>query len=339
MTASPALCLRAALLALMLWPAVPAAARDTVPAHWETVYDFMVQDVCVDAAGAIILAVTPLDGTVRCPLRRNLQAGELLPYRKHDWPREGDRKNPRGYQRSDNIPVRMRLYGTAVIQSRKFLRSGREDGDIYLFSDRSVAIGLTEDGTGGIQFFYGPECLSRSAPARILNSWIVVDRSFSLVEPGSTLARLTKYPLLCLALSNAFTRWNMKTIEFRTSAGPRSLATLVSDHFDGSEAETANHLERFYYTRELGLLRWERWENPGGRLDDENPMVKKAGNLAASKRCDPIAEMPSGKHPWLMIDCRQWTNLVPPDNPGGDSLPGWIGRIRKEPVTKGLFEE
>ncbi len=336
---------RLAALFLLIVLAPCAFARDSVPPQWETVYDFLVQDVCVDAADVLKVGISPADGPERCPLRRNLKIGELLPYHKHDWPSATDRNNPQGYHRSNNIPVRTRLFGTAVMQTRAFaggdksfgrLSFNQQGGDIYLFSDQSVAIGATQD-PSGVQIFYGPRCSNRDSPSRVLDSWIIVDRSFSLIQPGSTVARLTRDTSRCWNPDHAFTSWKVKTVEFRTSAGPRSMNTLISDHFGGSSREAADHLERFYYTREFGLLRWERWENLAGR--EQATHLRKAENLAASGRCDPVQEAPSNRGRWVFTACRQWTNIVPAHSDKGDPLPLWVQRIRAEPKTGGIFVE
>jgi hypothetical protein len=84
-----------------------------------------------------------------------------------------------------------------------------------------------------------------------------------------------------------------------------------------------NHVERFYFTRELGGTRWERWENRNGTPDFSRERVAElSAQIASSGRCSP-AEVPPGGAPLVMTDCREWTRIVPPSDPRGDP-PGFL---------------
>jgi hypothetical protein len=335
--------------------AAPATADDAAPPEWRLVYDYMVQDVCVDPADAPLVGVTPVDGPERCPRHRDLQVGERLPYHKHDWAsREARATLPQGYQRSDSFPIRTRRLGVAVVQSFDFGAppdrfdgfDPSDGGQVALFSPYAVFYGLTEDGGGGLQLFLGPACGSPDPAERLRDSWLLVDRSFTPDRPGEALARLTNKPDRCPgALSNAFTRWQVRTLGLRVGAGDRivrqGLAVLISDHFGGRNPELANHLERFYFTRELGFVRWERWENlarPGDQAARADARAR-AERLAASDRCQAIAEPPAPGGSWLMLDCRQWTNLVAPRDPAGDPPRFWLDRLQAAPATADLLAE
>jgi hypothetical protein len=346
----------AALAALALGLAAAlAGAADEAPAGWRLVYDYLVQDVCLGPADAPLIGVSPADGPARCPRHRDLRVGERLPYHKHDWASHDARAAlPEGYQRSDDFPIRTRRLGVAVLQSFDFgsppARFDRFDpsdgGQLALFSPNAVAYGLTEDGGGGLQLFLGPACASPDPVARLQASWIVVDRSFAAGRPGHALARLTTSPERCpAALANAFTRWRVRGLALRIGTGGavwrHNFSALISDHFGGRNPQVANHLERFYFTRELGLVRWERWENlarpgdPAARTTG----VANAEPLAASDRCEAIAEPPAATGRWLMTDCRQWTNIVAPRDPAGDPPGFWLDRLRAAPATAALFAE
>ena len=329
----------------------PAFAEDQPPAGWDLVYDFMVQDVCTDVSGKVLPGISPVEGSAKCPYHRNLRVGERLPYHKHDWANLAVRASlPGGYQREDSFPIRTRALGIAVAQIFDFGNNERvfgqfdhgDGGQIVVFSPRSVAFGLTEDGGGGLQFFFGPQCNARERALRISDSWIVVDRSFSLNQPGHSTTRLSQNPSACPdRLNYSFTRWQVKPVHFRYKSGekesPVDLETLISEHFGGRDVATAGHLERFYFTRELGWTRWERWQN---LLQREKPDDRAhASNLANSGRCDQIEGVPASSGEWLMIDCRQWTNMVPAIELQGDPPGFWTNVLRNRTETRELFSE
>lgn len=325
-----------------------AAAALSVPkgsaepsATWRDAYAFLVQEVCVGPEGGVIIGASPLDAAPRCPQRRKIGLHERLPYRKRDWPGVGDqRARPDGYQQTASVPIETAL-GLAVAQSWDFgddLRAfGRLDpgdgGQIAFFSERSVAFGLTEDGGAGLQFFIGPEC-------GVLDGWVIVDSSFATAQSGETTARITRRPQACpQRLGYAYTRWQVRPVSYRTRAfgevGTASLDTLVSEHFGGRDAASAGHLERFYFTRELGSTRWERWENLAARNGREQR--EQARMLARSGRCDAGLDAPGLG--WVLIDCREWTQIVAPADPAGDPPGFWTDRLRRDSRTRGLFPQ
>lgn len=331
-------------LGLARTPAKSASAQ----AHWETVYDFLVQDVCVDRDNHILPNATPIDPPSKCARHRNLGIDEPLPYHKHDWPRADDAaEHPNGYQSNDTFPIHTRAFGTAVVQLRSFVfadgrpkpfEPGRGGGGVYLFSDDTVASGVTQD-PSGLQFFYGPDCASASLAHRLLNAWVVVDSSFSPSRPGHTVARLTRFLSHCDRPSHAYTSWWTRPVTFRVRSPEgirrQNFDTLISNHYGGRSLEKANNLERFYYTRELGLVRWERWQNLDRqeRPDDRD----RAALLARSNQCDPIQQKPEAAGAWVMVACRQYTNLVQAKNPAADIADSWLTALRNGAETRDLF--
>jgi hypothetical protein len=338
-------------LAAALLGSVSAHAQ--APADWQIAYDYLVQDVCVDAADAAQPGVSPLDGAARCPRHRDLRVGERLAYHKHDWAEAGSRAAlPEGEQRSDSFPVRLGTLGIAVAQSFDFGAPPRrfgwvdssDGGQIAIFSPASVSYGLTEDGGDGLQFFFGHDCRAAGAADRLRDAWVIVTRDFAPDRPGETVARLTKSWDRCPgALSYAFTRWHVEALSLRVNlagrTAPHDFVALISDHFGGRDPARANHLERFYFARELGLLRWERWENlarPGDPAERAHAAARAAA-LAASDRCDAVAAPPALTGQWLMADCRQWTQLVPPTDPAGDPPGFWVDDLASRPAAAALF--
>ena len=41
--------------------------------------------------------------------------------------------------------------------------------------------------------------------------------------------------------------------------------------------------------------------------------------------------------PMVLIDCREWTRIVPPSDPAGDPPGFWIEAIRARPEMPGFF--
>ena len=100
----------------------------------------------------------------------------------------------------------------------------------------------------------------------------------------------------------------------RTAGGP-SAGARPPGRARGAGVEAADHLERFWFVRGLGLARWERWENTAkSRLTGRDRM---AATIAESHRCPPIAFGEPPSNGWRLVDCRTWTNMVraAPDAP------------------------
>ena len=118
----------------------------------------------------------------------------------------------------------------------------------------------------------------------------------------------------------------------RGQTGSAVLPTLVSEHFGGKDVAGADHLERMYFTQALGYTRWERWQN----LAVHDRFRDQAAALAASGRCEPGLGAPAAAG-WVMVDCREWTQIAPPSDPHGDPPGFWVDRLRSAPATAALF--
>src|SRR3954466_15217127 len=104
--------LLAAALLVSTLPAATVAKEGEITANAATVRDFMIQNVCFDAAGSVRIGRSPLDGEAACPRQRGLLPGEKLPYHKHDHPSPAERQTaPEGYQRHDSFPVQTQGLG------------------------------------------------------------------------------------------------------------------------------------------------------------------------------------------------------------------------------------
>jgi hypothetical protein len=341
-----------ALAALLL--VTTAQAGEDILGTSAAVRDFMIQNVCLDASGAVLTGRGPLDGEPPCPTQRDLFPGERLPYHKHDHTEPGGGP-AQGYQRHDSFPVETAGLGTVVEHSfdfggfagRRFGIFDKDDGgDVAVFSAGAVSIAATEDGGAGFQLFVG-ECQGSVSPAALLRSWIVATFDPERAAPlsGETIARLkdlksgeqqscpTRY-------ATAYTRWHVAAVRYRAAPGqgaPVTLTTLVSNHYGGGRRESADHVERFYFTRELGGTRWERWQNAkGNRQYDAATVAAAAARFGATGRCSP-APMPEGGAEFVLLDCREWTRIMPPENPDGDPPGFFLKAVRERPGMPAFF--
>jgi len=347
---------------LCLWSAAAASAaalagENATAGSSEAARDFMIQNVCITKSGALLEGTSPLDGDPRCLTQRDLRLGENLPYHKHDHPAAAHADGlPRGYQRHDSFPVATAQFGVVIEHSFDFgggngrqfgvFDAGRGDGgDITLLTRQAVSFAATEDGGAGFQLFVGSGCKERVDGAALAGSWIIAllgsDRPFE----GETMARLDdlkegRQSNCPSRLNAAFTRWYTAPVRYRAAEAqgpPITLTTLISEHYGGDRPEAADHVERFYFTRELGSTRWERWQNLSHSRDfSADQIAKAASELALSKRCSE-APTPAGGALLVMADCREWTLIVPPDQPAGDRPGFFIDAIRSRGLGNDLF--
>jgi len=347
----------ALLIAVAQLNAASQSLTSDIVATPATIRDFLIQNVCLDAHGAVLAGVSPADGQPGCVEQRDLRPGETLPYHKHDHPSPEQRAGaPLGYQRHDSFPVETAGFGPVVEHSFDFgagegrhfgvFDRGSDGGDITVLSPGLVSIAATEDGGRGFQLFVG-ECAGPVTAAALTHSWIVVEFDPGRATPlqGETVARLKDLTganqQSCPARFNAaFTSWHVASFRYRAAPGqdgPLTLRTLISDHYGGARRDTADHVERFYFTRELGSTRWERWQNAGGnRQLSAMRIAELAKEIAASGRCS-VAEPPGGGAPLVMVDCREWTRIVPAADPAGDRPGFFLDAGRARPGIPAFF--
>lgn len=316
--------------------------------------DLMIQNVCVAANDKVLVGTSPLEGEAACPAQRDLRPGELLPYHKHDHP-NADGGPAVGYQRHDSVPVTTAGLGIAVehsfdfggFEGRRFgVFDPADGGDIAVFAPGAVSIAATEDGGAGFQLFVG-ECQGSVTAAALLHSWIIAQFDPERPRPlvGETVARLKDLRVgaqeSCPSrINEAYTRWYTKPMRYRAAPGqgiPVTLTTLVSEHYGGAEPAMADHVERFYFTRELGGTRWEHWQNAkGNRRYDATAVAAAAARFAATGRCSE-APMPEGGAHFVLLDCREWTRIVPPENTSGDPPGFFLKAVRERAGAPNFF--
>jgi hypothetical protein len=344
-------------LAAAVFGAAALADEPPLVGSSETVRDFMIQNICIDGSGAVLEGVSPIDGNRRCVTQRDLKPGERLPYHKHDHPAATGERGPlRGYQRHDSFPVETAQFGVVVEHSFDFGEGGRrqfgvfdagqgDGGDITLLTSPAVSFAATEDGGAGFQLFVGQECRDRVGAAALTASWIIALPNPNRPLEGETVARLNdlnegRQSSCPSRLNAAFTRWYTASVRYRTAeaqGSPVTLTTLISEHYGGEHPESADHVERFYFTRELGGTRWERWQSASGNRQFSAPTVTEAAKtFAATGRCSD-APVPEGGAPMVLIDCREWTRIVPPSDPAGDRPGFLIEALRSRPGAPVFF--
>jgi hypothetical protein len=112
--------------------------------------------------------------------------------------------------------------------------------------------------------------------------------------------------------NRAFTRYRRVTEAFpfqhvvgngAPSGRTASLSTIIVEHFDAASIANAHALERFYYVRGFGKLRWEAWVTDAAK-------ASQAETLARSGRCAALTDSGAPADGWRMVDCRMWTNIV-----------------------------
>jgi hypothetical protein len=342
--------------AWLLFGGSAAGADGSVAADPATLRDFMIQNVCLDTFGAVVLGVSPIDADPRCAGQRDLRPAERLPYHKHDHPGLADRTAAAdGYQRHDSFPVETVGLGELVEHSFDFgagegRRFGAFDepsdgGDIAVLSPGRVSIGATEDGGGGFVLWVG-ECDGPLQPDALTHSWLIAE--YDVSHPGSlqgeTIARLGRVrpgEHACpTRFVGAYTDWKVRPVKYRAAPSqgePVMLTTLISEHYNNSRRERADQVERFYFTRELGGTRWESWVNRNGNAEHSGAAIAEAAaRFAASGRCS-AAEPPEGGVAYVLLDCREWTRTVPPTDPAGDRPGFFIDAIRRRPDNPAFF--
>jgi hypothetical protein len=330
-------------------------AQGQIAATAATLRDFMIQKICVDATGAVLVGTSPVDGDPACVAQRDLLPGERLPYHKDDQPSPADAAaDPLGYQRHDSFPVETAGLGTVVEDSFDFGTGGRrfgvfddasDGGDIVVLSPGAASFGATRD-AAGFKLWIGA-CRGPVAAAALLHSWLIAEFDPRRPAPlaGATITRLNGVrgteSATCPARFNpAYTRWRVVPFRYRAAPGqgtPITLTTLISEHYGGADPATADHVERFYFTRELGGTRWERWQNARGDAQFSAAWIAhQAAWFAATGRCG-AAPPPAGGAPMLLIDCREWTRIVPPADRAGDPPGFLIKAIRSRPDMPAFF--
>jgi hypothetical protein len=269
--------------------------------------DFVVQHVC-NSAGDFLNCAGALHPQT---------TAETARYRKHDLPAST------GYQIGD---CTLNADGSMPCQFSyapfgRFTAANGDGGDLYVTDpDGTTRVKETQDGgkMGMLQHFTGPECGA--------DGWV----SFTDHPPtgswASMVARLNDTPTaICPErLNQAFTRWRLENIQwtFYERALPQTvtLPTIVSEHYGAATIAGAKSMERFFYAKGAGRVRWSAWAK-----------AAPAGSQL-SARCPPVAyDVAPDDNGWSLSDCRTWTAIEP-------AAPGWAAAMYGWPPPEGPEE-
>jgi hypothetical protein len=319
-----------------------AVFTTTSPAHAQQLFktfalDFVLQGVCVDSQGKVLSGHSPLEPKGTCPTIRKIGAGEAIPYHKHDWANDNLKDRlVAGLQRTDSFPVVVNGIELVVSQydfgipPRKFGRFDPGEGGQILHVGTDTASAIITQDSKGLKFFYGPRCHGRPTLSSLEDSWLLFDKSIQDHPTGHATVKIAQSldASQCpTRLATSMTTWTMHNVRYRLDAEHRRTApiqTIITDHFSRDQIDTSGSMERMYFTRELGWTRWERWQNLSISSQKSDSYREREARVARSGRCDPRDGAPSGSGNWIMVDCREWTNIQPPDNPAGDAPMFWI---------------
>lgn len=305
----------ATLLLGLAWPAVAQQAHGPL-------LPWLVQSICLDEAGVPVPGLLPFEPA--CGRRAPQRQDAPMPYRRHDWPAVQEaRRVPLGYQASDSLlgsllggPAAVQTFDFGAGDARRFgvLDHGRGDGgQVIPLGPGPAFIVMTEDGSGGVQWFLSPDCRQGG---RGWQGWLLAGPNLSERWNARVVhLRIAASPQACpTAFDASLTRFRRTrlALPWRDAASGRTATVavdaIVSEHFGGAEIPTAHHLERFVLARGLGLVRWERWENPAiARRPD---LAQRADLVESQQRCPMLSVSTPPGPGWRMRDCRHWTNFV-----------------------------
>jgi hypothetical protein len=215
--------------------------------------------------------------------------------RRHDWPL------PRGYEASESVM----LDDGRVLQTFSFSEHGFNssvgDGGQILKVGRDGFVRITQTRDGGkpfMQYFVG-EGLDGGG-----TGWIV----FGIDAPSGRwrdlVAKLSSENWEAArpaVLAESYTRYRLEMIAFPFHpGGPRTIETIISEHYDRNTIDGSVTMERSFFGRGYGLLRWELWgktaEAPIADMDQRYQYVA-------------FSDPPTAG--WFLDDIRTFTNVVP----------------------------
>jgi hypothetical protein len=330
-----------AIILIMIFSTVDVASAASLSIN--DMINFTTQSLCLDAVGKPSSQIPIIDN---CASMRPQRAADIAVYQKHDWPDQ--RVFPHyyltGHQASDSVlissgstPVIEQTLDFGGDPQHQFERFGANDGgQIVVIVGGWASAVMTEGANGEVQWLIGNGC-KRSIEGGKL-SWLMFNQDTPTGKWADIVAQLGfgRSASDCPQRFNqAYTRYRREQVvfPFRLVSGNtvtttnRSLDVIVSEHFGAGSANPASdpHLERFFFARNLGWLRWERWQNVNFRSPDVPPAtaIRDAQTLAVAGRCPTVAYSTSPGPGWYQIDCRTWTTITKVTGPWSVSDYRW----------------
>ncbi len=291
----------------------------------EAMIEFLTQGICLDSAYQPTNQIPIVDA---CVSTRPQTLHDRAAYQKRDW--ADKRQSGLSRQASDAVldevdgePVIEQTFDFGDLPGRSFGRFDRGDGgQVILLVSGWASIVMTEDSGGGVQWFISEGCpLAMRSHAL---GWLLFDGSVSTNGWQNSIAKTSngRMPINCPDhLNDAYTRYRRDNVEFpirvviggRVTQSDRIFDVIITEHFGGSSPNlTQNaHLERFYFARDFGMVRWERWQNGNAISQVKRTKLQlDAQDVEASSRCPTVKYSVAPGPGWYKIDCRMWTTLV-----------------------------
>lgn len=320
-----------AIPAMVSVAALASSSWSRVPPEGSGVLDYLIQDVCVDSLGR------PISGDpATCPRHRNLRLGEPLPYIVTDF----DRRAGISLASFSSIPVRS-TRGDLMVLVVKSLE-GRFTADYrFSFSRARDAFDLIETNQSQyasiVRTFDGgcfDQIFARNERGKTIadraGGWVLFPRHPAPgAWPRSGSLRLTTFrkqvkpqgPRCADNHATGVTFW-VRPTQYRFESG-KALTALRSDHFAAADlSQPENSFERFYFTREYGMTRWESWwtlTHCRKALGNNSPRCAPEGsNYGLRARCGLLklaGQRASGLtrlggQDWVRMDCRDVSHHV-----------------------------
>lgn len=287
------------------------------------IINFLTQSLCLDSSGESTNQAPYVDD---CKNMRPQRGADQAAYFKRDWPdaHYAPHYVLTGHQESDSVlygaennPIVEQTLDFGGDADHEFGRFDHSDGgQVAVLVKGWASLIMTQDANTGVGWFIGEGCRYSSEEAKL--GWLAFNRD----TPTGRWAEITHH----LSLQHTFTcpqkfgvaylryRYENVSFPFRVVEGDkvsnvaRKLNVIISEHYGGTNIAEANHLERFYFARNLGLVRWERWENIA--LHNDPTITQRAQALASSDRCPPVEYSKAPGSNWIQVGCRNWTTIV-----------------------------
>lgn len=311
------------------------------------VLDYLIQNVCIDANNSVIAG----DPAV-CPLSRNVRIGEKVPYVMTDY----DRRSGARYQGNFSYPTVGEDNTLKIVWVKQLTGEGRptidanyqysfnetrDANDIIDVSDTFIsAIRTTDPGCFDQKF-------STATPdgqtSKRTNGWRFMPSAALPVSVGLVTHTVkidslsTPRPVGCnggLGLNVLTVYQPPQPITFESG---RTLMSIQTAHVaDANFDNTNNAIEKFFFTREYGVTRWEAWI-PQGKCIQERGNDASCFPLERDNRLHglcptrvpnqdgsfnpaaPFTSLPGyvvlGVTPYVRIDCRDASNYMAINTP------------------------
>lgn len=256
---------------------------------------WITKSVCVNSAG-VLLAADPYPA---CPVGaaiRKIAIGDPLPYANIDQGR---------FQRSDSYPVYAKTGVTLFMHTFDYppfgefnLYDGSDGYDVFATLNGFVSFSNTRDGGGYGTTFYGANCA-------LGDGWrLFPTTNFLSTTEQQTVSSISgiyweqtgqSFPGACPTGygQTTTTYQRVNNVAFGNVAGNplKTMDALVVTHISGN-------IERFYFTREYGLTRWEAWNSV-------------APNPAPTSYCNVPSSIIVKGLTYYFADCRDWSLTQP----------------------------